>query len=102
MPSKTKLSHRKVDLANHQSATKSEPLDTANIVIDKKKLEDLSKALPKIRKIKKEKVEKVEVASSVTTTSVPGEKAPSLEELTINPDEFLHLDENAENQVVQC
>ena len=96
MPTKTKLSNRKVDLANHEPSTKAEPLDTANIVIDTEKLSHLAKALPKIKKIKKEKVE---LSHSVTTTSTPGVKTQSLEELEINPDDFLCLDENAENQV---
>ena len=97
MPTKTKHSNRKVDLANHEVVKKSDPLDTATIVLDNKKLVSLAKALPKIRKIKKEKVE---VEQSVTTISCPGEKAPSLEEIPINPDEFLHLDEQtAEAQV---
>ena len=94
---KTKHSNRKVDLANHEPSTTSEPLDTANIVIDTEKLENLAKALPKIKKIKKEKVE---VSHSVTTTSTPGVKTQSLEELDINPDDFLRLDENAETQVI--
>ena len=97
MPTKTKLSNRKTDLANHDSSKNSDPLDTASIVLDTQKLGVLAKALPKIRKIKKEKVE---VAHSVTTTSGPGVKTQSLEELTINPDDFLQLDENAENQVL--
>ena len=94
---KTKHSNRKVDLAA-EGAKKTDPLDTATIVLDNKKLNTLAKSLPKIRKIKKEKVE---VAHSVTTTSCPGEKTQSLEEITINPDEFLHLDEaTAEAQVI--
>ena len=98
MPTKTKLSNRKTDLANHAVSSKSDPLDTAKIVIDKKKLDSLAQALPKIKKIKKEKVELVE---SVTTTSTPGIKTSSLEELSVNPNEFLNLEEaNAEIQVV--
>lgn len=93
---KTKLSNRKVDLANHEVPKTSEPLDTANIVIDTKKLNNLTKALPKIKKIKKEKVE---VVHSVTTTSTPGVKTQSLEELKVDPNDFLQLDENAEIQV---
>ena len=97
MPTKTKLSNRKTDLANHVVVDKSDPLDTAKIVLDTKKLDTLAKALPKIKKIKKEKVELVQ---SVTTTSVPGTKTPSLGDAPVDPTVFLNLEEdNAEMQV---
>lgn len=95
MPTRTKLTNRKTDLANHVVKPKSDPLDSATIVLDSKKLESLAKSLPKIKKIKKEKVE---VAGSVTTTSCSGIKKESLEEL-VNPDDFLLDTENAEAQV---
>ena len=96
MPTRTKLSNRKTDLANHEVKPKSDPLDSVNIVLDNKKLDSLAKSLPKIKKIKKEKVE---VASSVTKTSCSGIKKESLEEL-INPDVFLLNPDNTEDQVI--
>ena len=95
MPTRTKLSNRKADLANHAVKPKSDPLDSANIVLDNKKLNSLAKSLPKIKKLKKEKVE---VASSVTNTSCSGIKKESLEEL-FNPDDFLLNPDSTENQV---
>ena len=101
MPTKTKLSNRKTDLANHDSVVKTDPLDTATIVLDAKKMETLTKSLPRIKKIKKEKVE---VESSVTTTSAQGIKTKSLDEMEIDPNDFLNLDEgDSETQVrSQC
>ena len=95
MPTRTKLSNRKTDLANHEVKPKSDPLDSANIVLDNKKLNSLAKSLPKIKKIKQEKVE---LASSVTKTSCSGIKKESLEEC-FNPDDFLLDPESTENQV---
>ena len=109
---KTKHSNRKVDLANTAKKTTSDPLDTAAIILDSEKVENLTKALkpiPKLKKIKKEKVwveKSVNVTDSVNVTKE--DRAKSLEELDntptslakIDPEQFLTLDENeTENQV---
>ena len=110
---KTKHSNRKVDLANSVKKTASEPLDSAAIILDSEKVENLTKALKPIPKLKKIKKEKVWVEKSVNVTDtidVPKEeRAKSLEELDdtstklgnkIDPDQFLTLDEDeTEKQV---
>ena len=95
MPTKTKLSNRKIDLANQTMKKSVEPVDTAEIILDSKKVENLTKALPKIKKIKKERVE---VQSSVTTTSTEGVRVKPLDQIKLDPDQFFNQ-ENTENQV---
>ena len=94
---KTKHSNRKVDLANQVMKKDVDPVDTAEIILDSKKIENLTKALPKIKKIKKESVE---VESSVTTTSSEGTRVKTLDSSPVNPDEFLNfIEDTTEEQV---
>ena len=95
MPTKTKLSNRKIDLANQTTKNVTDPVDTAEIILDAKKVENLTKALPKIRKIKKERVE---VESSVTKTSVEGVRVKQLDQLKVDPDQFFN--DPVESQVM--
>ena len=94
---RNKMSNRKVDLANQTMKKDAEPLDNMAIVLDAKKVENLTKALPKIKKIKKEKVE---VGKSVTTVSTDGTRTQSLDQPKIDPSSFLNQSENdTEKQV---
>ena len=95
---RNKMSNRKVDLANQTMKKETEPLDNMAIVLDSKKVENLTKALPKIKKIKKEKVE---VEKSVTTVSTDGTRTQSLDgQPQIDPNAFLtHGEGDPETEV---
>ena len=96
---RNKMSNRKVDLANQTMKKETESLDNVEIILDSKKVENLTKALPKIKKIKKEKVE---VEKSVTTVSVDGTRTQSMDQPKFDPNSFLNNSDNDTEKEVNC